>query len=231
MLNKAIKSVQISLRDHISKNNKLDEYVFTKILSQLINSWAEVRVLKLVYEQGGFNVNERNRIITCSNALERWEMALTIAFCKAYGIANSNQISRVSTPITRRTRYQELIELLMNDLMESNQLRNRISHGQWSYAFTSDLLSISGPLTKELRQENIVKLQLRMKMFTSLAQIIHDLAVSKSTFERDFDANYMKIEEQKRNFHNRSYDDYKTRMIAKRKRGIKKKRIRSPQSV
>lgn len=223
MIKKAVKSVQRSLREHISKDEELNVYIFTKILSQLVNSWAEVRVLKLVYEKGGFNVSERNRIIKCSNPLERWKMALTIAFCKAYGIPNPKKISYVSTPITPRTRYQELVKLLTNDLMESSQLRNRVSHGQWSYAFDSDLLGINESLTRMLRQENIVKLQLRLKMFTSLAQTIHDLAVSKSAFERDFDANYRKIEEQKRNFHNRSYEDYREKMISKRKRGIRKR--------
>jgi len=118
------------------------------------------------------------------------------------------------------------MKLISNDLLESNQLRNRISHGQWSYAFNNDLLGINESLTRQLRQENIVKLQLRLKMFISLAQIIHDLAVSKPTFERDFDRNYRKIEDQKRNFHSRDYDDYKNKMILKRERGIEKRRTR-----
>ena len=224
MIRKAIKSVQRSLRDYISKDDKLNTYIYTKIFSHLINSWAEVKVLKLVYERGGFNESERNRIIQCSGPRERWEMALTIAFCKAYRISNVNNINSVTTPITPRTRYQELMQLISNDLLESNQLRNRIAHGQWSYAFNNDLLSINESLTGKLRQENIIKLQLRLKMFISLAQIIHDLAVSESTFERDFDKNYRKIEEQKRNFHNRNYEDYKNKMILKRERGIRKRR-------
>ncbi len=226
MIDGAIKTVQRSLRDYISRDEDLNSYLYTKILSHLINSWAEVRVLKLAYEKGGFNDSERRRIIQCNGPRKRWEEALTIAFCKAYHVSNVNQINSLTTPITPRTRYQELMKLISNDLLESNQLRNRISHGQWSYAFNNDLLSINEPLTRKLRQENIIKLQLRLRMFISLAQIIHDLAVSKQTFERDFDKNYRKIEEQKRNFHNRNYDDYKKKMILKREQGIKKRRAR-----
>lgn len=223
MIKKAIKSIQMILRDYISRDEELNIYVFTKILSHLVDSWAEVRVLKLIYEKGGFNESERNRIIRCSSPKERWEMALTIAFCKAYKIPNAEKINSVTTPITPRTRYQELLKLLDNDLLESNQLRNRIAHGQWKYAFTNDLSGISEQLTGMLRQENIVKLQLRLKMFTSLAQVIHDLAVSKSTFERDFDSHFRKIEEQKRNFHKRDYEDYRRKMISKRERGVRKR--------
>jgi len=108
--------------------------------------------------------------------------------------------------------------------VESNQSRNRIAHGQWQFAFNNDLLGINKDLTAKLRKENIVKLQLRLKMFINLAQIIHDLAVSKTTFTRDFDRNYRIVEEQKQNFHNRNYEDYRKKMIMKRRRGLKRKR-------
>jgi len=111
-----------------------------------------------------------------------------------------------------------------NELVESNQSRNRIAHGQWQFAFNNDLLGINKDLTAKLRKENIVKLQLRLKMFINLAQIIHDLAVSKTTFTRDFDRNYRIVEEQKQNFHNRNYEDYRKKMIMKRRRGLKRKR-------
>lgn len=222
MIENAIKSVQRILRGYISKDEEINVYVYTKILSHLINSWAEVRVLKLIYEHGAFSDSEKTKIIKCDGAKEKWDMALAIAFCKRYDISIKN-IDSVTTPITPRTRCQMLSELIDNDLLESTQLRNRIAHGQWKFAFNSDLLRINEGLTRILRQENIVKLQLKLKMFKSLAQIIQDLAVSKPTFERDFDDNFRRIEEQKRNFHNRSYDNYRGKMILKLKRGLEKR--------
>jgi len=193
-------------------------------LSHLINTWAEVRVLKLIYETDAFSDIEKQKIIQTNSLNNRWEVALTIAFCKAYNIPDHKKIGKAN--YTPRIRYYALLDLINDDLLKSYQLRNRIAHGQWKYAFNNDLLDINRDLTGELRQENIVKLQLKLKMFISLAQIIHDLAVSTPTFERDFDTNYKKIEEQKRNFHNRSYEDYKQKMIEKRKRGLLK-RIRN----
>ena len=58
-----------------------------------------------------------------------------------------------------------------------------------------------------------------------LAFLIHDLAVSPPTFERDFDKNYRLVEENKRNLHKRTYNDYRTKMIAKYQRGLAKRRI------
>ena len=224
MIENAIESVQRTLREYISKDEETNIYVYTKILSHLINSWAEVRVLKLVYEQNAFSDSEKNKIIKCDGSKEKWVMALDIAFSKRYNVS-VKKINSVTTPITARTRHKMLLELINDDLLESNQLRNRIAHGQWKYAFNSDLLGINKGLTKALSQENIVKLQLKLRMFKSLAQIIQDLAVSKPTFERDFDNNFRKIEEQKRNFHNRNYEDYREKMISKRKRGLENRRL------
>ncbi|HUV98043.1 MAG TPA: hypothetical protein VMW14_00890, partial [Candidatus Paceibacterota bacterium] len=61
-------------------------------------------------------------------------------------------------------------------------------------------------------------------MFKSLAQIIHDLAVSKPTFERDFDRIYRKVEGQRTNFHNRQYKDYKKMLIEKRQKYLRGKK-------
>lgn len=222
MTERAIKSTQRTLRDFISKDEEKNIYVYTKVLSHLVNTWAEVRVLKLVYEQNAFSDSEKTRIIKSDGAKEKWEKTLKIAFSKRYDVAIKN-INSGRVPITARTRYRMLLELIKKDLLESNQLRNRIAHGQWWYAFNSNLLRINGKLTGILRQENIVRLQLRLKMFISLAQIVQDLAVSKSTFERDFDNNFKIIEEQQRNFHNRRYDDYRAKMISKRRRGLERR--------
>lgn len=222
MIDQAIRTVQRTLRDYISKEEDKNVDVYTKILSHLINTWAEVRILKLIYENSAFSDDEKQQIIDVKHLNKRWELALTIAFRKAYNIANHRKIN--AAMYTPRMRYKTLLNLIDSDLLKSYQLRNRISHGQWKYAFNSDLSGFNEDLTKELRTENIVTLQLKLKLFKSLSQIIHDLAVSKPTFERDFDKNYKIVEEQKRELHNRSYDKYKKDMIEKRNRGLLKRR-------
>lgn len=222
MVGQAIKTVQMTLRNYISKEEDKNVDVYTKILSHLINTWAEVRILKLIYENSAFSDSEKQQIINANGLNERWKKALTIAFCQAYSISNHSKID--FAPYTPRMRYNALLNLIDSDLLRSSQLRNRISHGQWKYAFNNDLSDINDSLTRELRKENIVTLQLKLKLFESLSQIIHDLAVSKPTFERDFDKNFKVVEEQKRNYHNRSYDKYGEKMIEKRKRGLSRRR-------
>ncbi len=235
LIGSAIKCIERNLRNSISKEEETYINIHTKILSHLINSWAEVRILKLVYENTAFKYSpeyskydaftdaEKREIIKQASLDQRWRMALNISFSKAYKISIKD-IDNIAVSFSARTKYAALLEILRSDLLGSSELRNRIAHGQWKYALNSNLLSINTDLTGKLNVENIVKLQLKLKMFKSLAQIIHDLAVSKPTFERDFDKNFRKIEEQKRNFHNRKYGDYKEKMVLKMQRGLSKRR-------
>ena len=221
-----IKLVQLDLRQYIAAGKTKNEYIHTKLLSYLITCWVEVRILKLAYEPPAFTQDETIEIISSSTLENMWITALNIAICKASKISKIQDVDTIAHNIafTARTRYKELIKLIKDDLLESIQVRNRIVHGQWLYAFTDDLMKVSSDITGRLRRENIVILQLRYALFKSLAQIIHDLAVSRPTYERDFDSNYRKIEVQRKNLHHRDVCIYRRKQIEKYQRGLKKRR-------
>ncbi|SFJ67641.1 hypothetical protein [Olleya namhaensis] len=224
-----IKRIELELRKYISINDVKNEYTFTKILSQLIVCWSEVRILKLIYENNAFTEAEINSILLTNNranSLEtKWKKALNISICKAYNITDIGNIqNELSADIYYK--YNEIFSSITNDFLPSIQIRNRIAHGQWKVAFTSKLQSISPDLTNKISIENIVSLQLKKKILNGLALLIHDLAVSPPTFERDFMSNYAKIKNNKNNLHKRSYIKYKNQMIAKYQRGkIKRKEL------
>ena len=188
-IDEAIQLVERDLRRYISTNQESFSYKYTKLLSYLITCWTEVRILKLAFEPNCFSVPDRDLIVSAGTLNDKWVTSLDIAITKAYHI-NRNLDIASQLPFTSRVRYNEIKELIASELLPSIELRNRIAHGQWKFAFTNDLRSISADLTGKLRQENIVKLQLKKKLLMGLATLIHDLAVSPLTFERDFDKNY-----------------------------------------
>lgn len=223
ILEASIALIQRDLRKYISMEEARNVNIYTKLLSHLVTCWMEVRICKVVYEQNAFSSCNIEQILHSQLSLEeKWIKALNIAICKAYDLSLANPIE-MQLSFTNRVKYCELIKIINEDLAPSIQLRNRIAHGQWQYALTNDLRNFSSELTGKLRIDNIVNLQLKIEMFRSLAQIIHDLIVSPPTFERDFDNNYKKFEQQKLNLHKRSYEKYKVSMIAKYKRGFLKR--------
>ncbi|WP_282080203.1 hypothetical protein [Aquimarina algiphila] len=235
-LESAIEQLQKDLRIIISKEQKDNEYSYTKLLSYLVVCWCEARVIKLIYEpeytftnkkgtftkKKSFSEQEIEKIINSSTLKDKWITALQIGISKAYGIILDKKFPN-SLPFTVRARYLVIIDLIENDLLPSIELRNRIAHGQWKQAFTNDLSAFSQPHTTALRKENIVSLQLNFGIFKHLAQLIHDLASSPLTFERDFDSNYQIIEQNKLNLNSRDYKKYCEKLIEKYKRGQKRR--------
>lgn len=212
-LESAISSIQLALRDYIARCDERNSDTYTKLLAHLINSWVEVRILKLVYEKGAFNDSEIERIIN-SNLNDKWKKSLEIAYRKGFGISYNDKIND--------HRYSSLLYIIDNYLLPSSQIRNRLAHGQWVFAFNNSVLDGVNPkLTKDIQDDNILKIQLRFKIFKDLSQIIHDLAVSTPTFERDFDNNYRKIKEKQQQLINKKYDVYKNVLVTKRIRGKK----------
>ena len=62
LIEKAIKVIQRDLRHFISTEDTIGTYIYTKILSQLISSWSEVRILKLLYEENSFDEDEIDEV-------------------------------------------------------------------------------------------------------------------------------------------------------------------------
>jgi len=223
MIEKAITNVELALRDYISLSDNANTQIYTRVLSQLVNSWVEVRLLKLVYEPDAFSDDKKGKIITTSRLEDQWRSALDCAFCKAFSLKDITKISSPNVRYTARKQYEAVKQLIEKDLLASSEVRNRIAHGQWRYAFTSDLQKINPDLMRDINKENILVLQFRLALFRSLSQIIHDLAVSKKTFERDFDNNFKKIESQIVNAKKVSFTVYQQKMVRKKQRGIIKK--------
>jgi hypothetical protein len=209
-LESAISSIQITLRDYISRCDERNSDIYTKILAHLVNSWVEVRILKLIYEEGAFSEVEIKKVIKC-NLNDKWKKSLEIAYRKGFCISNS-------TPINDN-RYSALLRIIDNYLLPSSQMRNRLAHGQWVFAFKNSVLDVDEQLTTDIRNDNILKIQLRFRIFKDLSQIIHDLAVSAPTFERDFDKNFGKIKEKQQQLINKKYDVYVETLVSKRLRG------------
>ena len=67
MIEKAITNIELALRNYISTSDSANTQIYTRVLSHLVNSWVEVRLLKLVYEPDAFSNDKKVEIITTSS--------------------------------------------------------------------------------------------------------------------------------------------------------------------
>ncbi|MEO5858250.1 MAG: hypothetical protein ABIR33_04795 [Pyrinomonadaceae bacterium] len=103
------------------------------------------------------------------------------------------------------------------------EIRNKLAHGQWAYPLTNDGDDFSTALRAAMESENLLSLQYKRKLISCILDIVHDVAVSPPTFERDFDSHYRQIVNVRRNLVTRHYSDYVSSLVSKKQRGLKKR--------
>lgn len=203
MLEQGFIAVERTLKGYISKRDEHRTIAFTRLLSLIIDSWIEVRLMKLLHEVKAYSEEEKLKILHARTFEDQWLKALEIAHNKAFP-SNDNSLEYE----TASMQYFALKNTIIGDIKQSRELRNRIAHGQWRFAFNGDCSKLNPVITEKLEAQNILSLKFKLELFKILAQIIHDLAVSPETFSRDFDKNYRIILNQKRNSDQINYQKY-----------------------
>ena len=215
----ALKRVGLALRQAISRNDQKTIGSFVPVYALLLGAWAECRLLELLYEPNGFC--ESDRQIICGKGksqIDQWMAAVEIAFRKQYKRPKAKLRSGIF-PHSAWSRFESLQEMLDNDLRHIIEIRNKLAHGQWAYPLNNAGTDIAQEQMNVLREENLLSLQYKKKLIALLSMAIHDLIVSKDTFERSFDDHYRKIEEVRRNLKKRQYQHYVDQQTAKYQRG------------
>ena len=219
----AINTSALSARKAIAEENQQAIDTFVRLYAFLLGAWAEVRLSKLLFEQNGFSLKQRNRVLSQNSQLTQWKKAVEVGFRKQYNVPTAT-LTDTSLPHTAYAQYRTLIEVLERDLKAVIEIRNRLAHGQWIYPLNSSGNDIEDDKYRKIKEENLLSLQFKLQLISILAQIIHDLIVSVPTFERDFNQHYKKITNTINNLKNRKYPDYARTLTVKKERGIRKKR-------
>ena len=192
-----------------------------RLLSFLFGVWSEVRLLKMLYEPNGFSQVERNRILK-ANAMERWLLAVELAFSKHYNIPRANLCPPQLSP-TAHLRLKTLKETLENKLCEIITMRNKLAHGQWIYPLNRAMDGVAQDQRDALRKENLFSLTQKKSLIEILCQIIHDLIVSKPTFDRDWHKHFGQFEQTRTNIERKSYKKWENQIRAKYQKGREKR--------
>ncbi|OUR81636.1 hypothetical protein A9Q82_09700 [Cycloclasticus sp. 46_120_T64] len=199
----AIEHLKRTIHVAIASENKKLILSYTRLLSLTLGAWAEVRLNKLLYETEGFSTEEREKIKAKGSQFEKWELSIELAVRSHYGIQNQ-PLTDTNLTHSVYSRYQTLNAILEQDLKPVIEIRNKLAHGQWEYPFTDGLdLAIDKKIAIEA--ENVQSLHYKYVLLNHLSQIIHDLIVSKPTFERDFDKYYQKFASTRQHLLNKSF--------------------------
>lgn len=228
ILEKAISLIDFNIRNSIKTRNEVAEKIYTRILSTLIVSWLEMRLLKLINEVKDFknslsdkifNDIEKKEILKGNSLLEKWKITLNLSAKKAYNVKLSKNLLNVQDFCGEKTfslRYEDLISIIDKEFAPIITIRNKVDHGQIKYAYENTPISFSQDITANINKLNLIQLRNTRTIFKNIANIIHDLTVSKKTFERDYDKYSTIIDNTKSINSSFEYEKYKKTMIQKR---------------
>jgi len=217
-----LERVSRTLRHAVASEDEHAIQTDLRLYALLLAMWGECRLWKLLYEPA-FSDADRALYRAESGHLEKWKKVVEIAFRQHYGVPRAS-LSTVTLPHSAFARYTALIDLLSDELSAIITLRNKLAHGQWIYTFNEQGESIAQAQMAALRNENALTIQLKRGLIQYLIDTIHDLKVSKKTFERDFDEHFRAIEQLRTQLTKKSYDKYAEKMTSRLKRGQVKRR-------
>ena len=170
-------------RDALARGREEAVLTCVRLYALLMGAWAECRLLKLLYEPSAFSEAERTAILR-ETAEARWHKRVEVAFRKHYNLPSA-PLKPPALPSTAHTRLGILTKTFHDDLQSIITLRNKLAHGQWVYPLNEQLDEIAQPQMDALRIENLLSLKQKRSLIDAVCSGVHDLVVSKTTFERD----------------------------------------------
>lgn len=188
-----------------------------RLYSFLLGAWAECRLKKLLHEQRGFEQFEREEILSKQTQLEQWKATVDGAFRKHHKIRKASLDSRV-LGVSHAARREALHGVLDGELRIIIEIRNKLAHGQWKYPLNSDCSQVETDKFAQIKKENLLSLQFKYSLLGHLAEAVHDLVVSPTTFRRDFDDHFKKLDQVRKNLAIKDYIHYEQYLVSSRKR-------------
>lgn len=192
--------------------------------SFLIGAWAECRLQKLLHEEFGFSDSERAEVRAKNTQLEQWKHTVDLAFRKHHSISQAPLEQRVLgvAPAARREALHKVLDQELRIIIE---IRNNLAHGQWIYPLNSDGTGVESSKYQAINKENLQTLQFKRALIGHMADVVHDLVVSPTTFERDFETHFRKLYQVKTNMRTKSYAKYEATLIESRQKARAARRI------
>ncbi|ELA9325559.1 hypothetical protein QUO19_003991 [Vibrio parahaemolyticus] len=200
-VDKALRHANQQLRKSIASSSDA-ELTNTRLYSMLLSVWCEARLHVLLYEDGAFDEVQRAVIYNSDSVELRWKKALHVAVIKNAGLDIDAEISDKNTSFSLLNIFNKINELIGEYFSSVNRNRNKIAHAQWVTPFTnlqgvwenSSSFSVCETTKTDFQTDNLLTLDLKMKLLKSIAVAINNIAVDSNNYQvQNFDDLYKTI--------------------------------------
>jgi hypothetical protein len=148
-----------------------------------IGIMAEARLRKIAADPNGFNDRERELIRQTRSQLDKWLLAVELAFRRHHRVPIHLDVDAHTTSAVTEGQYRLIRDLLRNDLASVIEDRNKTAHAQWLWLLNSKETNFTGPAAAPY---NYSALLARSNLIRSIGDLINTLVLSEVTFQRDY---------------------------------------------
>jgi len=180
VLKKAKKQLKKDLNSFLKKDNIISLRYYTFFYALMYSALMEASFKKLIFTPYGFSNNEIEQIISVSktNISQAWIVCLEIALPKVYGPKN------VSFLPNAKKRLKKLID---QNITKPYEIRNKIAHGQWSWATNKYLSKVNNETSRKLQSIDYIEVDKWFETCDLISHIMEMLIVSP---KKGFTNNY-----------------------------------------
>lgn len=203
-------------RAHKSAIRRVDEPAtdFAARMHQLmIGLLAEAQLRTIMSDPSGFNSKEQRLLSRERNQLDRWLRSVEFALRRHYAVPLHLEIDDANTAAGISVQHQTIIDILRNDLAPIIEDRNKLAHAQWTWLLNNNETDFRGPAATPL---NYLGSKRRGDLIIQIANLVHALAVSEPTFQRDYAKIYREITTLQANINGNDYPDFVKELRTKR---------------
>lgn len=171
---------------YIKKNDDFQVEIKTKLLTLLYCTISEAQFIQILHTPKGLSFSEIEEVKRQRSLTAQWLKMIDLAMSKVGDWRNNQDL------LNRREYIKGVI---IKYIHEPREIRNRIGHGQWIHALTSNLENEHTDLTQKISNLDVVKITIWLKVHEFLAKIIRDLVQSpRSAYHRDYWTNTVELE-------------------------------------
>ena len=177
-------------KDAIRRGNQSALPLLRRLHMLTVGMMAEARLRKVLVDPGGFNDLERDSLRRARSQIDRWRLAVELAFRRQYAVLLHRTLDEDSLGLDAAARHSKILALLDGHLVTLISDRNKTAHAQWAWQLNSGETAFTGRAPRPL---NYTAIKSRSEAIGIIGDIVHTLIVSEKTFQRDFDVLVQKL--------------------------------------
>lgn len=192
---KAITQLNRSLNQAIKDNKTELQDANIRSILILYAAYLEASLRYIAYFYGAqIPPKVKDNVLSQSSEIDKWAYLIDYLFRKRFLEGKSRAFNLINLGHTNFHRYNYIDELLGNEIRSIIEMRNKLAHGQWAIAFTSDGDETNQEVTTKMWTLEKKDVLATKNITNGFISVVEKLAASDIHFKEEFDDVVHKLE-------------------------------------